>query len=289
MDLFALLAAFGGGVFAAAIGALPAFILTGFMAIAGGVLSMAGIAEFSVGNIAFGSFFGPHISFAAGVAAAAYAANKRGKLQSGTSITTSLFGLGDWTVLAVGGAFGVLGFLICYLYGNVLNLATDLPGMTVFTTAIIARFLFGSTGLFGKYEDKTTPRSWFPVGKELIQTLLIGAAMGIITGGIGQSMLNNGLSVEALGVFPIVCFGISAFSLIFAQTGQACATTHHMTITSATAFVLSQNVFVAVIVGMLCALLGEVIGKTFNSHCDTHIDPPAGTIFITMFILNAIF
>ena len=29
MSIFALLAAFGGGVFAAAIGALPAFIMTG--------------------------------------------------------------------------------------------------------------------------------------------------------------------------------------------------------------------------------------------------------------------
>lgn len=42
-----LIAAFGGGVFGASIGALPAFIMTGIVAAAGGILSCAGIPEIS--------------------------------------------------------------------------------------------------------------------------------------------------------------------------------------------------------------------------------------------------
>lgn len=82
MDIFALLAAFGGGAFAAAIGALPAFILTGFIAIVGaGIVAITG-NSFLLDHIAFGSFFGPHITFAAGVAAAAYAGNKKKLLRN---------------------------------------------------------------------------------------------------------------------------------------------------------------------------------------------------------------
>lgn len=41
-------------------GALPAFILTGVIAIAGSVAAMAGGADMTVGFIAFGSYLGPH-------------------------------------------------------------------------------------------------------------------------------------------------------------------------------------------------------------------------------------
>ena len=70
--------ALAGGAFGAAIGALPAFILTGFAVIAGEALGLAGEEVVDSGSsitglIGFGPVFGPHISFAAGAAAAAYA------------------------------------------------------------------------------------------------------------------------------------------------------------------------------------------------------------------------
>ena len=68
MNLFALVASFGGGIIGAYMGALPAFILTGVIAIAGSVAAMAGGADMTVGFIAFGSYLGPHIAFAGGVA-----------------------------------------------------------------------------------------------------------------------------------------------------------------------------------------------------------------------------
>ena len=77
MSIFELVAAFGGGMFGAAVGALPAFIITGVLAIVCGVVSMAGGDPTSTVNvIAFGSFLGPHIAFAGGVAASAFAHKK---------------------------------------------------------------------------------------------------------------------------------------------------------------------------------------------------------------------
>ena len=111
MDILALIAAFGGGIIGAYMGALPAFIMTGIYALVGGVLTAAGVGgDVAVNYLAFGSFVGPHIAFAGGVAAAGYAGRK-GKLASGTDILSSLNGLGEPDVLLVGGIFGVLGFL----------------------------------------------------------------------------------------------------------------------------------------------------------------------------------
>ena len=71
MDILALIAAFGGGIIGAYMGALPAFIMTGIYALVGGVLTAAGVGgDVAVNYLAFGSFVGPHIAFAGGVAAA---------------------------------------------------------------------------------------------------------------------------------------------------------------------------------------------------------------------------
>jgi len=131
-SLFALLvAAAAGGAFGAAVGALPAFAFTGVLVIAGEVIAIAreslaataGTALGSVdvtGAIAFGPVFGPHVAFGGGAAAVAYAA-KRGYLDTGfdyheaKQVTRGLGSRPD--VLAVGGAFGVLGHWIATLAG----------------------------------------------------------------------------------------------------------------------------------------------------------------------------
>lgn len=96
MDLFGLVAAFGGGAFAASIGGLYAFVMTGIVAITGAIAAMTGAVDLAVGGIAFGSFFGPHVSFAGGVAAAAYAANKKHyDIGGGSAIGYPLNGTGD--------------------------------------------------------------------------------------------------------------------------------------------------------------------------------------------------
>lgn len=287
MSIFALIASFGGGVIGAYMGALPAFILTGVMAIAGAAITMAGGADLTVGYVAFGSYLGPHIAFAGGVAAAAYAGKAR-KLESGTDILTSLYGLADPMTLLVGGIFGIVGYLIHYLIGGVLHLNTDLPGITVVISAVIVRFVFGSSGLIGKAPAGET-RAYFTSGKGLICNLILGIGVGTAAGFAAQAMAEGGVSAEALGSFPVLCFGIAAASLIFTQTGFATPSTHHIALISALAAVLSGNPLMGTIFGVLTSLFGDFAGTTFNSCCDTHIDPPAFTIFIFTFIVNALF
>lgn len=288
MDILSLIAAFGGGLLGACVGALPVFILTGVMAIAGGVATLAGAADLTIGSIAFGSILGPHIAFAGGVAAAAFAANKRDKLDSGTNILASLNGTGDYWVLIVGGLFGVLGFVIHYVYASVLKVPTDTPGITVFTLAVITRLVFGKTGLTGKFKGEGS-RVYFSLGHGLIYNIVLGGGIGMAVGYVAGSLRASGVDPALLSIYPVVCFGISATSLIFTQTGFATPATHHITLPAAAAAVMSGNPFMGLVFGILGSLIGDLAGNTLNSHCDTHIDPPATTIFITMFIVNALF
>lgn len=287
MNLFELAAAFGGGAFGAAIGALPVFILTGVFSVAGGLLGMAGIAEYSIGCITFGSFLGPHIAFAGGVTAAAYAANKRKLLDSGADIATSPYGTGDYTILLVGGLSGILGFLIKYFYAYI-GLTTDLPGATVLTLGILARLLLGKSGLFGSYHG-SEKRVWFPKGKKLILTTVFGAIIGLVVSGTAITLKDAGISSAALAMYPIVCFGFSAVHLIFTKTGSLFPATHHITLLSASAVVMSGNFYIGVATAILAALFGDLAACSINSYCDSHIDPPATTICVGMFIVNALF
>jgi hypothetical protein len=287
MSIFALIGAFGGGVIGAYLGALPAFILTGVLALAGAAVAMAGGADATLSYVTFGSYLGPHVAFAGGVAAAAYAGKKK-LLKSGTDILTPLFGLSDPMTLVVGGVFGVLGFVVHYLAGGVLRLNTDLPGITVIVSALIARFAFGSTGLMGKVEQGEK-RTYIAGGKELSCLILLGAGIGTATGFVYQTMAAAGAPEAVIGNFPVLCFGIAALSLIFAQTGFGVPSTHHIALVSALAAVLSGNPLMGVLFGILTALFGDFVGRTFNSQCDTHVDPPACTIFIFTFLVNILF
>ena len=241
MDILALIAAFGGGIIGAYMGALPAFIMTGIYALVGGVLTAAGVGgDVAVNYLAFGSFVGPHIAFAGGVAAAGYAGRK-GKLASGTDILSSLNGLGEPDVLLVGGIFGVLGFLIHYcigllpVIGSAGPATTDLPGITVFIQAGVPRLAFGTTGLTGKYTG-SGKREWFATGKGFVYNVVLGGGIGIVVSFIAAFLYENEFTA-AFSIFPIVCFGFAAITLIFTQTGFATPATHHIFLPSGLAAV----------------------------------------------------
>jgi len=108
-----ILAAFAGGAFGAALGALPAFIFTGLVIIAGEAANLAAIEAVNItSSVGFGPVFGPHISFAAGTAAAAFSA-KRGYMDTGfpyheAKNIAHAQGLKP-DVLMVGGGFGIIG------------------------------------------------------------------------------------------------------------------------------------------------------------------------------------
>ncbi|MFY9427676.1 MAG: hypothetical protein WAQ97_00540, partial [bacterium] len=106
-DLNVLLAAAGGGIFGAALGGVPAFVFTGLMVLVGIAAGFSGATEAAavLNEVAFGPFFGPHVAFCGGVAAAAYAA-KKGIHESGKDVATGLIKLNDPGVLLVGAVFG---------------------------------------------------------------------------------------------------------------------------------------------------------------------------------------
>ncbi len=289
MTLEVLLAAFGGGIFGAAIGALPAFIFAGFVGLAGVAIVGSGGSVDLLGQVVFGTLLGPHIAFGGGVAAAAFAANKKKSLDAGVDILTPLMKTNDASVLIVGGLFGVLAYVINYFYAGVLALPTDTVAMTVFTSGIIARFVFGSTGLFGKYEPENTgggapvegsvvtKRKFTPDAKSLTTTVVLSLGLGLV--------FSYAVQVTQIAVLGFV---ISAASLIFAQTGFPIPTTHHITLIAGVATLASGSIFVGAIFAVLAGVLGEIALLTFNSHCDSHIDPPATAIFIMTFIISAV-
>lgn len=296
-DTFALVAAFGGGIVGAYMGALPAFIMTGIYAIIGGIVTATGTTgDIAVGILAFGSFVGPHIAFAGGVAAAAYAASK-GKLASGADICSALNGLGAPDVLLVGGIFGVLGYVIATFIGTLPIIgagqcaATDLPGITVIISGIISRLVFGKTGLTGKYTG-TAPRQYIASGAAFMTNVVLGLGIGILVAGISVMLKDN---PAALGIFPIIVFGFAAITLIFSQTGFAMPATHQIFLPGALAAGVGLANFGpagALAFGIVFAILGSVIadfvGRTFNSYADSHIDPPAMTIFFLTSVISAI-
>ena len=47
--------------------------------------------------------------------------------------------------------------------------------------------------------------------------------------------------------------------------------THHIALISALAAVTSANPVMGTVFGILASLFGDFVGKTFNSHCDSHI------------------
>ncbi|MGX8795152.1 hypothetical protein ACR6HW_03500 [Fusibacter sp. JL298sf-3] len=274
-EVLMILLAFCGGVFGALVGALPAFVFTGLIGLTGIAITAAGGTVDLVGTMAFGAFFGPHIAFTGGVAAAALA-YKRKQLDSGANILMPLAKYNDPLLLLAGGAFGVLGYLFNALYGRFINLPTDTIALSVITVGLIVRCLFGKSGLLGDRSEKNC--AYFPTGKPLVFWLLTGAAVGLL---VSYYTLETG--IVTLG------FCISAASLIFTQMGFPVPATHHIALVSALAASASGNLWMGMVFGVVAAILGEAIGRTFNFQCDTHVDPPAFTISICACAILLIF
>ncbi len=294
MDFLTLAGAFGGGLIGAYMGALPAFIMTGLFALVGGLLQAAGVTgDIALLGVAFNSFIGPHTAFAGGVAAAAYAGRKK-ELASGADILSSLNGLGSPDVLLVGGLFGLAGGVIKALLAMipVFGAITDLPGTTVFILALVCRFGFGNSGLLGSYPNGG--HEWFSGGKGFGCNVMLGLGLGLAISTMAAYFFTTGNDV-ALGMWPFVCFGFSAVTLIFTQTGFATPATHHISLIGAYASVVgvtawgpTAGVLFGTLFAVIASLVGDFVGKSFNTNVDSHIDPPATTIWILACIVHLI-
>jgi hypothetical protein len=318
--MYLIIAAFAGGAFGAAVGALPAFIFTGIMVIAGEAAGLAsgGEAGAITGDIAFGPFFGPHISFAGGAAAAAYAAkNRYVSTDFGFHMAKAIaYAQGPKIdVVVVGGLFGILGLVITQISAN-FGFPWDPIAIAVVLSAFIHRLAFGyslvgtvhGSGLLdmSPFENEEVrgdkavgqvpdgyrePRERLAVEPWLPHQYQWGevAFLGVFTGILGA------FAAIATGS-PFLAFGISAASLLFLNLGVAnIPVTHHMTLPSSTAALAVTTtgpeitgalagigdvggLVVGAIFGMICALFGELFQRIFYAHGDTHVDPPAAAI-----------
>lgn len=295
LSLLILLGAFGGGAFGAAVGALPAFIFTGFTVIAGVALGLAGGDYDFLGSVAFGPVFGPHIAFAGGVAGAAFA-KRQGLVEDAKDIASPLAGLANPSVLLVGGLFGIIGHVGQQLIAHPLAGLewTDSIALMVAVNNIIARFAFGKAGLFGKLTEEAAQRGrfspggdnvWVPFQQPLLQAGTIGLGAGLISSWMLLTAWD--LDPDLAGAAVVAGFGISAASLIFLEFGKTGPVTHHMTLPGAVAawqmveagVAIEGAMIVGAIFGIIGALLGEFFARLFLIHGDTFVDPPANAIW----------
>ena len=280
-DVLWLAAAFGGGVFGASVGALPAFILCGLAAVVGPAVSLATGNPAFTNDIAFGPMLGPHTAFAGGVAAAAYAA-RIGKLPSGgRDLASGLMGLDSPDVLVVGGLFGALGYVLAWLFGQVPNIGsqpwTNTVALSVVATAMIARLVFGTSGPFGtvrRGDNRWRPSetaAWLPWMSQPNQLLVIG---------LGMALAISWVTMQ-IPATAAVWFGFAGASLVFLQFGTKMPVWHHIALSTTTAVVVSGgNMWWGVAFGLGAVFVGEIMAMLFLAHGDTHIDPPAATLAV---------
>jgi len=271
--LVLLLAGFGGGAFGAAIGALPAFAITGVLAVLGeaadsfaaseeGLLAAVAAPE-ATSNItyglAFGPFFGPHVAFAGGAAAAAYAAKYGGMPEPSNGdyhpAKDIAYALGTrWDVLAVGGAFGVFGVAVRRTSEITLALPADPPAVGVVASAVAARIVFGYSMVGKPAGSNLFDMTPFEKGQKRAATDGGNAATD---GGMESYRLATepwlphqykwsgivmiGIAAGLAGAFigittgsAVFAFGVSAASLLFLNLGvEKFPVTHHITLPSA--------------------------------------------------------
>ncbi len=280
-ELTTLLAAFGGGLFAAAIGTLPSFVFTGLLVLVGAGVAASGGGTGMLAQVAFGPVFGPHIAFGGGAAATAYA-YRRGLIGSGREITLPLMGLNRPDVLLVGGCFGALGYLLNLLWQVAgLGPRTDTIAMTVVISAMVARVAFGRTALASTHFTPDETSNWVRHQERPLQCGSIGLGVGLFSAFIALEF-GAGHGGDVLG------FGIAAASLVFAQFGLKIPVTHHMALPAAAAAIASEDILLGAAFGIVGGFAGEGFSRVFHQHGDTHIDPPAAGIAITVALIRVI-
>lgn len=306
VELQTLIAAFGGGAFATAVGGQPSFILTSIAGLIGCGLLIAGVEYNWQGEITFGPVLGPHIAFAGAVAGAAFAA-RRGELETGRDIATPV--TSSPLPLIVGGVFGMGGYLFNQFLIEVITIDgvtyTDTIAFTVFFSAVVVRLVFGRTGLFGKMSEEhreegrgryslSSSAVWVGHQGSWAMTTLLGLSVGLIS--VYAMVTISDIDPKIAASVPVLLWAISGISLILLQFGQPGPVTHHIGLPAAVAAtaVLTNggSTELAWVLGtaggVAGALLGEAAARIFIIHGDTHIDPPATGIFLVNTIVAVV-
>ncbi|MFB6304500.1 MAG: hypothetical protein ABEH47_04990 [Haloferacaceae archaeon] len=312
-----LVLAFAGGALGASVGALPSFVLAGLVVVAGETYALAartaGVATAVdlTGAVGFGVVLGPHVAFGGGAAALAYAARRDGvpvdadgAPHPAKGVTTGLGNRPD--VLAVGGAFGVVGHLVAAASGA-LSLPVDPVALGVVGSAVVHRLAFGYSllgaaprRLFDRFAvtgdgvprpdgDGGRPAPWLPYQHRWRDV----AGLGLVAGALGAY-------VAYLTASAFLAFGLSVVLLAALVAGvERVPVTHHVTLPASTAVLalvgggaptpgvvqgavpLGTAVAVGTAFGLAGALAGEALQRALYAGAETHLDPPAASIVVT--------
>lgn len=315
-----VLAAFAGGAFGAAVGALQSFSLTGLVVVVGEVYALLhrttdiGAAPLDItGTIAFGAVLGPHVAFGGGAAAVAYAA-RRGYLDADgrpfhpKDIDRGLGSRPD--VLAVGGCFGVLGHLIA-AGAETLGLPTDPVALGVVCSAVVHRVTMGYDLIGGRpgrlldmspfanseapapesrTDGGTAVEPWLPYQYRWSHVAALGLLVGVLSAYTAYYTAS-----------AFLAFGLSAVALVFLSAGvSGIPVTHHMALPASTvvlltvdaggpltpeavagALPLGEALLLGAVLGLAGGLLAELVQRVCFAHAETHLDPPAVSIVLT--------
>lgn len=317
--LLGLIAAIFGGYFGAAIGGNFAFTLTGFMILFSWGIFAVGGSDIGFNYVAFGPVMGPHITFAAGVAGAAYAMHK-GLIESGRDATSPLARLGRLDVLLVGAAFGAFGYLfnIGLSFIPWFGSHIDTVALTVFTSNVLARLIWGN-GLLSpqnynkgatSFMKKIAPNDtyfWLRYQEKPGQYLPLGFFAGGMAAAVSIVLAHYVQGGSAWA--QTLPFAISAIIIGFLILGAEMPVQHHITIigglaavkfmpvlagagfewnatwTSATWMVAIGAVLIGCVFGMISAFLGEFQSQLFHQRGTTHVDPPAAAIWVSTLLV----
>ena len=271
---FTLAAAFGGGLFGAAVGAFPAFILCALSLVIGIVIALVTGDGSFLTLVTWGPFLGPQSAFVGGTAAAAFAARK-GLLPSGRNILVPLLSLKSMPVLLVGGVFGLGGN---FLAGLLIQIPAEGPvpwinpiALSVVFSGMLIRIIFGRTGLFGRIAGEANrwssldKKDSFPWHLPILPLFLISLMVSLIAS----------IVVLLIPGSTGLIFGLSALSVVLLLGGVKIPIFFHMALAGELYAAATGDLWWGVTMGISAGLLGEFFARLFLIHGDTHIDPPA--------------
>lgn len=276
-----VLASAAGGALGASLGALLAFSLMGGVCLVATSVGVAAGSTSLVGGLALGPVLGPHVAFAGGVAAAAYAAHRK-QLDTARDIVTPLIGVGKVRLLLVGAAFGILGNVAYLGLGTVLGpgddgavALTDTIALSVVLTGLAAHLLWGRGAV------PEGDAVWLAYQHTPIQVAAVGIAFG---GASGWTLL--AWPPDSRSFAPLFLYGLSALSLIAFQSARNVPVTHHVTLPAALAAALVLDtggsdlaaITGAAAAGVLGASIAELWARVALRRSMIHLDPPAFAI-----------
>jgi len=267
--------AFMGGMAGTITGITPAFIIYGF---AGILLTVMGAADGFYNTYIMNLALMPCVCLAGGVAGTALAGRREKYHIHGMDTMKSLSHLNDLSIYFIGGLFGVLGFGMCYWF-NRMNLPADTGAVSLVLSSIAIRLLVSNTGVVTC--EPVTRSNWRTyIGKNRTSFLFFPALLSVITYWVVKETGN-----------VMICFYISACSLVLLKFDPDFPATHHVTLIAAYAASVFDNLLITLVFGLIAQFVFIVAGLVINygeiqegdkghmtQQPTSHIDPPTVSI-----------